>query len=172
MVRRLLVIVALVTVVAACSSSSKTPEKAAASSTTSTTALKGKNPCDLLDRKDLSQVTGITFDASQPGQDSCIYTSTEGLAAIALNFTSLGGNEPKQALGEATSTCDAGTVVPLTFRGTDGGFSCTVKGVATVGATGSGIFAVLTGATVKDEVPTQRILQDLATILEHAITGP
>jgi hypothetical protein len=40
-----------------------------------------------------------------------------------------------------------------------------------VGAAGEGVFAVLTGATVQSNVPTEQILRDLATILEHAISG-
>ena len=46
-----------------------------------------------------------------------------------------------------------------------------MKGVASVGATGSGVFAVLLGATLRTDVPTDRILDDLVTILEHAIAG-
>jgi hypothetical protein len=173
--RSLLATLVVVTLIGACSSDdgggAKSAKKAGTTTSTSTT-VKGKDPC-LLDRRDLSEVTGIEFDESQPQpeQDSCIYTSTEGMAAIALHLTSLGGNTPTQALDEATTTCDEGSVQRLDFAGADGGFSCLVKGVATVGAAGEGVFAVLTGATVQSNVPTERILRDLATILEHAISG-
>jgi hypothetical protein len=168
--RTLLALCAVIALLGACSSN-KSPTKAEASST-STTSVKQKNPC-LLDRRDLSGVTGIQFDQTLPlpGQDSCIYTSTEGAAAINLHLTSLGGNSPTQAIDEATTTCDAGSVVRIDFKGADGGFSCIVKGVATVGAAGQGVFVVLTGATDRDAVPTARILADLATILDHALTG-
>lgn len=129
------------------------------------------NPCDLLQRKDLSQVTGINFDKSTPGQGYCVYTSTEGLAAITLHVTSLDGADPKTAIAETSSTCDPGTAVLIDFPGAQGGFRCMVKGVASVGATGTGVFAVLLGATLRKDVPTTRILDDLATILEHAISG-
>jgi hypothetical protein len=171
--RTLLAALAVVTLLGACSSddSGKTAAKKPAATTTTAKAA-GKDPC-LLDRRDLSEVTGIEFDESQPQpeQDSCIYTSTEGMAAIALHLTGLGGSTPKEAIDEATTTCDEGSVVRLDFAGADGGFSCTVKGVATVGAAGEGVFAVLTGATVQSNVPTDRILRDLATILEHALAG-
>jgi hypothetical protein len=174
LLRTLLATFAVVTLIGACSSGNGGGAAAAkkAGSTTTSTKVKGKDPC-LLDRRDLSEVTGIEFDESQPQpeQDSCIYTSTEGMAAIALHLTSLGGNTPTQALDEATTTCDEGSVQRLDFAGADGGFSCLVKGVATVGAAGEGVFAVLTGATVQSNVPTEQILRDLATILEHAISG-
>jgi hypothetical protein len=171
--RTLLATLAVVALVGACSSGNGGPKADAKDASSTSTTAKGKGVCALLARRDLSEVTGIEFDESQSqaGQDTCIYTSTEGMAAIALHLTSLGGNAPKQALDEATTSCDAGTVVRLTFTGAEGGFSCTVKGVATVGATGKGVFAVLTGATVQSNVPTDRILRDLATILEHALSG-
>lgn len=172
--RTLLAAFALVTLLGACSSDDgggKTAAKKPAGTTTTAKA-DGKDPC-LLDRRDLSEVTGVEFDESQPQpeQDSCIYTSTEGMAAIALHLTGLGASTPKEAIDEAATTCDEGSVVRLDFAGADGGFSCTVKGVATVGAAGEGVFAVLTGATVQSNVPTERILRDLATILEHALSG-
>ena len=129
------------------------------------------DPCGLLDIKDLSDVTGITFDGSEPGENSCTYTSTEGLSAIALNFTELNGVDPQVALTQAEKSCDEGTLKQLEFTSADGGFRCIVSGVATVAATGDGIFAVLTGATLADGVEKDQILQDLATILEHALTG-
>ena len=52
------------------------------------------DPCSLLDKEDLSDVTGITFDKEEPGENSCTYTSAEGVAAIALNFADLKGADP------------------------------------------------------------------------------
>jgi hypothetical protein len=135
-----------------------------------------EDPCALLDIKDLSNVTGITFDDSEPGENSCTYTSTEGLSAIALNFVELNGVEPQVALDQAKTSCDEGTLQELDFTDADGGFACVVSGegtdgVATVAATGGGVFAVLTGATLNDAVDNAQILQDLATILENALTA-
>ncbi len=177
----LLLLVAVVSLIGACSSStgSGTSQDTATLSAKEQAKRASKvrkevksDPCALLDPRDLSQVTGIRFDGKEPGDSQCIYSSTEGQAAIALNFTTLNGASPEQAIGQATSTCDAGTVKHIDFTNADGGFSCTVKGVPTVGVTGLGVFAVLTGATLKANVPTDRILQDLATILQHGIKGP
>jgi hypothetical protein len=128
------------------------------------------DPCDLLDIDDLSEVTGVEFDDATPGENSCTYTSTEGLSAIALNFTDLGDASPDVALEAAQASCDAGSVQELELSDADGGFGCTVAGVATVVATGEGILAVLTGATLSEGIEVSEILQDLATILENAIT--
>lgn len=130
-----------------------------------------EDPCSLLDPQDLTDVTGIEFDSSDPGENSCTYSSSEGAAAIALNFADLEGADPADAIEAAQSSCDEGTVVELEFSDSDGGFGCLVNGVPTVAATGDGIFAVLTGATLDTSVDTDQILQDLATILENAITG-
>jgi hypothetical protein len=129
------------------------------------------DPCSLLDKDDLTQVTGVEFDHEQPGDDACTYTSSDGAAAIALHFADLKGADPQIAIDAAKSSCDDGTVQDLDFSGSDGGFGCLVNGVPTVGATGDGVFAVLTGATIDKSTDTDRILQDLATILENAITG-
>jgi hypothetical protein len=172
--RRLLAVLlaglAVATLVAACSSGDGDDANDAKKAATTTTTA-GKNACDLLDRKDLSEVTGLEFDDAQPSDNNCIYTSTEGLAAISLTFTELEeGITPDRAIAESTSTCDAGTSSLVSFPRAQGGFRCTVKGVATVGATGDGVFAVLTAATLREDVPTTRILEDLVTILEHALT--
>lgn len=128
-------------------------------------------PCKRVTLADLSAVTGIEFDAAEPSENACTYTSSEGLAAIALNFADIGDHSAQEALRSAQSSCDEGTLVELEFTDADGGFGCTVSGVATVAATGDGIFAVLTGATLAEGVETDQVLQDLATILEHSITS-
>jgi hypothetical protein len=129
------------------------------------------DPCSLLDPADLGAVTGIEFDDAQPGENSCTYTSSSGGAAIALNIADLQGAPASAAIQAAQTTCDAGTVKELEFSNADGGFGCLVGGVATVAATGDGVFAVLTGATINTSVDSDQIMQDLATILENAITG-
>ena len=129
------------------------------------------DPCEILSLEDLSTVTGIEFDGTEPSENACTYTSSEGLAAIALNLTDIGDHSAEDALRSAERSCDEGTLVELEFTDADGGFGGTVSGVATVAATGDGIFAVLTGATLAEGVDTEQILQDLATILEHAITS-
>jgi hypothetical protein len=129
------------------------------------------DPCSLLDLADLSAVTGLEFDVQEPGRNRCTYSSSEGAAAIALNIAPLNGADPQDAIDAAVATCDAGTVEDLEFTASDGGFGCLVNGIATVAATGEGLFAVLTGATIDPNVGTDQILQDLATILEDAIAG-
>jgi hypothetical protein len=129
------------------------------------------DPCSLLDTADLTDVTGVEFDRAEPGENSCTYTSSDGASAIALNFADLKGADPKVAIDAAKSSCDAATVQDLDFSDSDGGFGCLVNGVPTVAATGDGVFAVLTGATLDKSADTDQILQDLATILENAITG-
>jgi hypothetical protein len=171
--RSIVALLAVVALVGACSGDDK--DKDDTSSDKTDTSLSA-DPCGLLDIKDLSKVTGITFDASEPGDNSCTYTSSKGLSAIALNFADLNGVEPQAALDQAQQSCDAGTKKDLEFTDADGGFACVVSsdgsaGVATVAAVGGGVFAVLTGATLNADVDNGQILQDLATILEHALTA-
>ena len=173
--RTVLALFAVAALLGACGGDDKKDDAKGDSSdgTTSTTSDGSlvDDPCGLLDRDDLSAVTGVEFDKGQPSENACTYTSSEGLAAIALNFTDLEGTPAAAALETAKGSCDEGTLIELEFSDADGGFGCTVAGVATVVATGEGIFAVLTGATLTDGVETDQILQDLATILEHAIAA-
>jgi hypothetical protein len=125
--------------------------------------------CDVLSPKDLSRVTGIDFDAKVPGVHSCTYTSSGALAAIALNLTDVKGKDPDEALTTSSGTCDAGTVVQLDLDGADGGFACSVSGVATVAAIRNDVYAVLTGATHGAEVGQARILKDLGKLLDQAL---
>jgi hypothetical protein len=128
------------------------------------------DPCSLLDTADLRDVTGVEFDHAEPGDNSCTYTSSDGASAIALHLADLKGAAPTIAIDAGKGSCDAGTVEDLDFSDADGGFGCLVNGVPTVAAVGDGVFAVLTGATLDKSADTDRILQDLATILENAIT--
>lgn len=177
--RAFLALFAVVTLVAACGgddsgdkSSTDDTEKSDDTDATDTDDESTiEDPCSLLDPSDLSDVTGIEFDSQEPGKNSCTYSSSSGAAAIALNFADLEGADAGDALEAAQSSCDDGTVVDLEFSNSDGGFGCLVNGVPTVAATGDGVFAVLTGATLDESVETDQILQDLATILENAITG-
>ncbi len=179
--RTLLAVLAVVTLIAACSSDKGTKDAKGAASTTSSTQDRSgqsrltkavaKDPCALLQRADLSKVTGISFDRSDPGVGYCAYTSTQGLAAITLHYTSLDGADPTVAIDQTMTSCDPGSATRLQVPGAQGAYRCTVKGVASVGVTGSGVFAVLLGATLRTDVPTSRILDDLATIMEHALAA-
>lgn len=126
--------------------------------------------CSILDPADLTNVTGVEFDRILPGPNSCTYSSTTGAAAIALNVADLEGADPEDALEAARRTCDENTIVQLDFSDSAGGYGCLVNGVSTVATVGDGLFAVLTGSTRDTSTGTDRILQDLATILEDAIT--
>jgi hypothetical protein len=168
--RTLLALLALVALVGACSSDDSGGDTAdSSSSTTAGDEVLVDKPCEVLDRNDLSQVTGLTFDKSTPSLNTCVYTSSEGLSAIAVNFRSLGERPPAEALQTARASCEEDTVQELQLADSDGGFGCLVGGVPTVVATGGGIVAILTGSTLNEDVDPARILQDLATILEHAI---
>jgi hypothetical protein len=128
-----------------------------------------KSTCDVLAASDLSRVTGIEFDDQVPGEHSCTYTSSSALAAIALNLTDVKGKDHEEALATSSGTCDSGSVVQLHLDHADGGFACTVSGVATVAAIHKDVYAVLTGATRSADVTRARILRDLGKLLEQAI---
>jgi hypothetical protein len=159
LVRTLIAVVALGTLAGACSSKDDPPSGADVF----------KSTCDLLAASDLSRVTGIEFDDKVPGEHSCTYTSSTALAAIALNLTDVKGKDPDEALATSSGTCDSGSVVQLDLDQADGGFACTVSGVATVAAIHNDVYAVLTGATRSADVTQGRILRDLGKLLEQAI---
>jgi hypothetical protein len=128
--------------------------------------------CRLIDPADLSSVTGVEFDGQEEQASGCVYTSSEGAAAITLTYAQLEPDvEPQHAIDQAALVCDEGTVQELEFTDADAGYGCLVNGVATVAATGGGTFAVLVGAAADPTVGSDRILQDLATLLEAAITS-
>ena len=126
-------------------------------------------PCEVLDQADLSQVTGLEFDRATPSLNTCVYTSSKGLSAIAVNFRSIGEASPDVALQAAEGQCEAGSIQELEVPSSDGGFGCLVGGVPTVVATGGGVVAILTGSTLNQDVDPAQILRDLATILDHAV---
>ena len=126
-------------------------------------------PCAVLDQQDLSQVTGLEFDRATPSLNTCVYTSSAGLSAIAVNFRALGDKAPEDALGAAQARCEEGTVQVLDLANSNGAFGCLVGGVPTVVATGGGVVAILTGSTLNEGVDPAEILRDLATILDHAV---
>ena len=156
-IRTLIAGLALVSLAGACSSDDDAPQDVF------------RSTCDVLAASDLSRVTGIEFDDKVPGEHSCTYTSSTALAAIALNLTDVKGKDPEKALATSSGTCDAGSVVQLDLDKADGGFACTVSGVATVAAIRNDVYAVLTGATNSAEVTQGRILRDLGKLLEQAL---
>ncbi|MDQ2649050.1 MAG: hypothetical protein M3Z03_05815 [Actinomycetota bacterium] len=165
--RAVLALLAVVGLAAACSGDDDGPATAA---TTDEPAASGEG-CGLIDPADLSAVTGVEFDRQEEQGSGCVYTSTEGAAAITLTYADLEADvEPQHAIDQAALMCDEGTLQELEFTDADAGYGCLVRGVATVAATGGGTFAVLVGAAADPAVGSARILQDLATILEAAIT--
>jgi hypothetical protein len=169
--RTLLAVLAVGALVGACSSGDD--DGSAAGAATTTTRDDGdvlvEEPCEVLDPADLEEVTGLEFDDATPSPDTCVYTSSGGLAAIALNFRAGGDSTPAAALEAAEATCEEGTVQALELANSDGGFGCLVGGVPTVVATGGGIVAILTGSTLQQGVDPAQILRDLATILSRAL---
>ena len=169
LLRTLLAVLAVGALVGACSSGDDDASEDSTSSTANDGEVLVDQPCDVLDERDLSNVTGLEFDNATPSLNTCVYTSSTGLSAIAVNFRSIGEVTPEQALQAANASCDEGTVQELELDSSDGGFGCLVDGVPTVVATGGGIVAILTGSTLNQDVDPAQILTDLATILAHAI---
>lgn len=174
LLRTLLAVLAVGALVGACSSGDDDAGQDGSTSTIGADAVDDaevlvEEPCAVLDQRDLSQVTGLEFDAATPSLNTCVYTSSAGLSAIAVNFRSIGNSTAQEALQESQATCDAGTVEILELANSDGSFGCLVGGVPTVVATGGGIAAILTGSTLNEDVDPAQILQDLATILDHAL---
>jgi hypothetical protein len=169
LLRTLLAVLAVGALVGACSSGDDDASADSTSTTSDDSEVLVDEPCSVLDARDLSNVTGLEFDSATPSLNTCIYTSSTGLSAIAVNFRSIGDVSPAQALQAAHATCDDGTVQELELEGSDGGFGCLVKDVPTVVATGGGIVAILTGRTLNEDVDPAQILMDLTTILAHAV---
>lgn len=175
MARRLRILLAVLAVGALGGACSSGDDDASGETTSSSASVADdaevlvEEPCGVLDPRDLSQVTGLEFDGATPSLNTCVYTSSNGQSAIAVNFRSIGDSTPERALQEAQATCEDGTVQVLELPNSDGSFGCIVGGVPTVVATGGGIAAILTGSTLNEDVDPAQILQDLATILDHAL---
>ncbi len=169
LLRTLVAVLAVSAVIGACSSGDDDASGGSTSTSSNDGEVLVERPCDVLDRRDLSNVTGLEFDNAVPSLNTCVYTSSTGLAAIAVNFRSIGEVTPGQALEAAHATCDDGTLQELELERSDGGFGCLVGGVPTVVATGGGVVAILTGSTLNEDVDPDQILTDLATILDNAV---
>ena len=180
--RTLLATLAAVTLIAACSSDKGTTGGKGATTTTSAsqeqsserrlTKAVAKDPCAVLRaRRPVEGHRDHLRPERTRGGATASTRRRQGLAAITLHFTSLAGADPTVAITQTMTSCDAGSAVRLDVPGAQGAYRCTVKGVASVGVTGSGVFAVLLGATLRTDVPTSRILDDLATIMQHALAG-
>ncbi len=169
LLRTLLAVLAVGALVGACSSGDDDASGDSPSTTKDDGEVLVEKPCDVLDVRDLSDVTGLEFDNATPSLNTCVYTSSTGLSAIAVNFRSIGEVSAEQALQAAHASCDEGTVQELELDNADGGFGCLVDDVPTVVATGGGIVAILTGSTLNENVDRAQILTDLATILAHAV---
>jgi hypothetical protein len=169
LLRTMVTVLAVSAVIGACSSGDDDASGDSTSTTSNDAEVLVDEPCNVLDQRDLSDVTGLEFDNATPSLNTCVYTSSTGLSAIAVNFRSIGEVTAEQALQAAHASCDEGTVQELELERSDGGFGCLVDGVPTVVATGGGIVAILTGSTLNEDVDPAQILTDLATILANAV---
>lgn len=175
--RTLLAVLAAGALVGACSSGDDVGSDDRPTSTTGSAAEESEvlveEPCGLVPAADLSQVTGLQLDVATPSLNTCVYTSSDGRSAVAVNFRSIGERRPAEVLQRVQETCEDGTVHVLDEAGSDGAFGCIVGGVPTVVATGGGIAALLTGSPLQEGVDPSRLLEDLAGVLDRAVReGP
>ena len=176
--RRVLAPLVLVALVAACSSSHHHAGRKPASTTTSRTPLAGlaervaDHPCEVLDRATLAKATGLRLRAGTTAPNLCGYITTDEVAAVPVRYAVLGPVTPALAVSTSTATCDADSVTLIHLDRGDEGFVCTVGGVATLGATGQGVYGlVLFGALAADtpSVPQQKAL--VTTLHDALVSG-
>lgn len=170
--RRVFVPVILAVVLAACSS-----HHGGGRAGTTTTAHRTPSglaeeivahPCDVLDRAALSRATGLTLRVDSSVPDMCGYISTDESASVPVRFAPLGSVHPALAVSTSTATCDAGSV-SLVHLGGDEGFVCSVQGVATVGATGHGVYGLLSFGSLASDTPKLPVLKGLVMMLHDAL---
>ena len=169
--RAVAAMVAVAALTTACTSHHGNATRSGSTTTAAARALDKEivdHPCSVVDRKDLARVTGLTFDAGVPAPDVCAYMSGD-IASIPLRFAALGPVSPTLAVSTSTATCDAGSVTLVHFTGGDEGFVCTVQAVATVGATGSGVYALLQFGALAADTPPLPTLKALATTVHDAL---
>jgi hypothetical protein len=172
-----LVPIVLVALLAACSSSHHQARRKPAATSTSRKAPAGlaeriaHHPCDVLDRATLAKATGLRLRTATSAPDVCGFITPDEVASVPVRYTVLGPVTPALAVSTSTATCDKDSVTLVHLDRGDEGFVCTVGGVATVGATGQGVYGVLLFGALASDTPPAATLKALVTTLHDALVA-
>lgn len=128
--------------------------------------------CELLTLAQLTEVTGLVFDASVPSTNQCIYTSSVGRSVISLNLFTTGGKSAEEAIAVGSEQCDEGTVSQIDPGEVAGGFACLEASVPTVSVVSrDDVVYILKGATLNEGAQAGPLLQQLSQLLAEAVLG-
>jgi hypothetical protein len=171
----LFALVALVALVAGCSSSKHDSGRKPASTTTARRAPAGlaervaQHPCEVLDRVTMAKVTGLRLRTETSAPSMCGFATPDEVATVPVRYAVLGPVTPALAVSTSTATCDDDTVTLVHLDHGDEGFICTVTGVATLGATGQGVYGVVMFGALAADTPPPTTLKALVTTLHDAL---
>jgi hypothetical protein len=173
----LLAVVALLSLTTACRSSKHDGGHTPRSTTTARRAPArlservADHPCEVLDRATLSRATGLRLRTETSAPSMCAFATPDDVATVPVRYALLGAVTPQLAVSTSTATCDEGTTTVLHLDEGDEGFVCTVTGVATLGATGQGVYALVMFGALAADTPPPAVLKALVTTLHDALVS-